>query len=609
MRNVLSRWLLPGVLLASIAACGQPGDEESSGWDTSETDEQPEPTETPDEIDEPTTDPVDTPDDDPVDVPNPDGLEDGAPCAANDECLGGTCLTGDEWPDGYCTHTDCGTSCDSPDAGCVQQGNDSFCAEYCSGDDDCREGYACATASGSPGRVCVAPTGLPDGSACSRDGDCQGGTCITDWPRGFCTTLGCDNFEDCSRQGEENRCLRVRGPDFCVRICTAQTDCRDGYVCEGFGDGTGMCVPDPAQPLDETVLNGNPFDIVCQSVDTDTVTLEYDIAPETVAYMVTPLTKDGRQIGPDRIGLPAGDRVDFRGANWFQSVPAQLYGGMNPTVVPATEDFSSQLQSGAHTYTLATDSTEVCHYLLEESAYGDKIDFNVYFVGVPGLDSTTAANDTNMQAVLQQFDDIYATAGVSIGKVRYFDITGDAADRYSVLRSEGDLSELVKLSQRPGDTMDDVLSANIFFVQTLAMGGAIGISAGLPGPAGLHGTHGSGVAFTSEYMGEQVQPSFGTELVDGNVFTGQVLAHEVGHYLGLFHTSEQGGFSYDPLPDTPECSRISLNCPDIDNLMFPFAGESHVEITANQGFVVNVNPLTKLDPNAPATPDATMGGE
>jgi hypothetical protein len=32
-----------------------------------------------------------------------------------------------------------------------------------------------------------------------------------------------------------------------------------------------------------------------------------------------------------------------------------------------------------------------------------------------------------------------------------------------------------------------------------------------------------------------------------------VLMHEIGHFLGLFHTSESSGVVLDPLTDTPEC--------------------------------------------------------
>ena len=36
------------------------------------------------------------------------------PAASGAECEGGRCLTGDQWPDGYCTTDSCDGSCDSP---------------------------------------------------------------------------------------------------------------------------------------------------------------------------------------------------------------------------------------------------------------------------------------------------------------------------------------------------------------------------------------------------------------------------------------------------------------------------------------------------------------
>jgi hypothetical protein len=404
-RTLLIRLLLSVGLCAGITACGQAGTEKQpAGWQTTEEFDEPDPDtteedETPDDSD---PDEMEMPDD-----PEPTGAPDGAPCSADDECLGGTCLTGPDWPDGYCTHEGCDGTCDSPDSGCVDSDLGNFCAEYCSSDADCREGYGCSQEPGSPGRVCVRVTGAPDGAPCTADDDCAGGTCITEWPDGYCTTVGCDNFEDCSRQGENNMCLRNRGGNLCVRICTEDSQCREGYVCQMFGRGDeGMCSPDPAQPLGPEVLEGNPFDLTCQAVSGDSVTINYDVADDTTAYMITPLTRDGREIAPNHIEIPTGSELDFRGSNAFQSVPAQLYGGMNPTIVPATAQFTDQLQPGSHTYTLSTASDEVCHYILEEPAAGDTIDLNVYLVGVPGLDSTTAPNDPDLQAVFDQFDAI-----------------------------------------------------------------------------------------------------------------------------------------------------------------------------------------------------------
>ena len=74
-----------------------------------------------------------------------------------------------------------------------------------------------------------------------------------------------------------------------------------------------------------------------------------------------------------------------------------------------------------------------------------------------------------------------------------------------------------------------------------------------------------------------------------------MFAHEVGHYLGLYHTSEQFGQGHDPLPDTAECGQREFpsGCDDLDNLMFPFAGIEHTTVTPDQVYVLQVNPLTK----------------
>ena len=586
-----------GVLVMAVmfGGCGDSGKSAlPNGWQTDEFSE-PEPEQTDNTVpDNNTIDIVDDDDDDDTDPPVAvDLAPDGAGCATDGDCVGGTCLTGEMWPDGYCTTDACGSSCESVDAGCINSDLGNFCAEYCTNNSDCRAGYGCRSEAGSPGRVCLPMVGAADGEACAANGDCAGDFCITEWSEGYCTTTGCSTFEDCSRPGEENnKCLRSRQGNFCVRICTSSADCRDGYICEALGGGEGMCSPDPAIPFPDEVFEDLPFDLTCEPTNGPSYAFDYEIAEDTVAYMVTPLARDGRTMYPNRIVGPT-EAVSFSGANEFQAVPAYLYGAMNPTVIPATESHVNQLQAGTHTYEVETDSAEICHYLIEESTLGDRIDMNVYFVGVPGLTAATAPTHEDMQEVLQVFDDIWSGAGISLGTVRYFDITGDDADRYAILRSDQAVTELVQLSQSPGSTVDDALSINVFFTRAFAMGGAIGISLGLPGPAGLHGTQGSGVAFTAEYLGGQAQSSLGNQSVDGNVFTGQILAHEVGHYVGLFHTSEDWGAGHDPLPDTPQCNRISTDCPDLDNLMFPYAGASHVTLTPNQQFVLQVSPLTK----------------
>ena len=310
---------------------------------------------------------------------------------------------------------------------------------------------------------------------------------------------------------------------------------------------------------------------------------------------ITP--EDCRSIFLDwALSLPDGTEIDLRGENDFQQTGAELLGFTNPTMVPATPDFEDHLQSGPHAYLLDTDSTEVCWYVLQEADSGATIDLNIYLVGVPGIDAASASENEDIATVLATFDAIYAGAGATIDVVRFFDVDPTDAQRLQIVRSEADLSEIARFSEPPGDSLDEHLSVNVSLVRGFAMGnsGAIGISLGLPGPAGLHGTRASGVVFTSEYLGVTLWMGRNNE-VDGNVFTGNVFAHEIGHYLGLFHTSEMYGYGSDPLDDTPYCPTDDFprRCPDGANLMFPIAGADQTVISEQQAWVIGVSPLTK----------------
>ena len=78
---------------------------------------------------------------------------------------------------------------------------------------------------------------------------------------------------------------------------------------------------------------------------------------------------------------------------------------------------------------------------------------------------------------------------------------------------------------------------------------------------------------------------------------GRVIAHEAGHYLGLFHTTEVGGEAADPMPDTAQCPARRWDrpdgCPDALNLMFPLAGLGSDVLTAGQADVLHANPLVR----------------
>jgi hypothetical protein len=269
----------------------------------------------------------------------------------------------------------------------------------------------------------------------------------------------------------------------------------------------------------------------------------------------------------------------------FANANAGFLINLVPTLVPAAPQFQNFVRPGSHTLTMAAN-TNLCRVVHKVRGQGTRIDLNIHLVGVSGLSASTAPNNNQFQQALQRFESIYSQQGVSLGQVRYSDVTGANRDRYRIIRADEETFDLVSLSQSPGPTADDALSINVFFIDQFAIegGSVLGISAGLPGAAGLHGTRGSGLVFSASVMD------------DANLL-GQVLAHEVGHFLGLFHTSEQQGEAFDPIQDTAQCASQRWNnpdsCPDINNLMFPFAGQNHTEISAGQAAVLRANPLVK----------------
>lgn len=438
--------------------------------------------------------------------------------------------------------------------------------------------------------------GAVDGDACEADDGCRSGFCAPspDWPGGYCTTVDCNTRVDCESDGENNACLvSGRGSNYCVRLCTSNNECREGYICQGLSQTEGYCAPNPAPPFDG-MGDDFPFEITCTSSPDGRADLAFDVSEDLHSYTVVPFVSSGRRLYPSSVTADVdGTSFNLRQENGFQAAGAQLFGFINPTIFPAIPEDIGKVRDGAHTYRLSTDDAEVCHYVLERPTRGTEIDLNIYLVGLSykGLNANTAANHNDMQEVLSIVETIYAQADVALGEVRFFSVPEDAEEAYSVVRSETDVARLAMLTEAPGTDADSMLSANLILVQSFDFtdsAGTLGISMGIPGAPALHGSGISGVALTGEYIGRE------SRYENGNEFTAAILAHELGHFLGLFHTTESNARSFDPLDDTPRCTTgFPRDCPDLGNLMFPLADSRNSSLTEDQAHTIGVNPLIK----------------
>jgi hypothetical protein len=276
------------------------------------------------------------------------------------------------------------------------------------------------------------------------------------------------------------------------------------------------------------------------------------------------------------------------------------------------------LKPGDWTVTFTANGTttaNVSAVTKAEPATDKVLDVNLFFVGLDGLDATTAPDDTEFQAVLAAVDSIFGGAGIRLGAKNYIDVTGDAADQLGVVDSfDGPNSEISKLFQQSAGQTNRAL--DLFFVADLADadGGfsLLGKSGGVPGPP-THGTRRSGVAVNMASFMEAKGGGDAAKLEAARAEATLIIAHEAGHYLGLYHTTERNGAGLDPsgvvgrdhLTDTANCGddadanddkRLSASecgAADGENLMFWSPPTSARALTAHQAAVLQKNALIR----------------
>jgi len=146
---------------------------------------------------------------------------------------------------------------------------------------------------------------------------------------------------------------------------------------------------------------------------------------------------------------------------------------------------------------------------------------------------------------------------------------------------------------------------NLFFIEDYSDSESLGNAAGIPGSMGIANSwNGVLISLTAHASGATLDAQL----------LGETAAHEMGHQLGLFHTTEQGGIEFDIITDTAECAKSSrdndsngqMSAEECDgyganNVMFwrPWttssqsAGKKQETLSSHQQHVLKYSPLAK----------------
>jgi hypothetical protein len=330
--------------------------------------------------------------------------------------------------------------------------------------------------------------------------------------------------------------------------------------------------------------------------------IEVEIPDNAIGFHVIVQSSAGGAVGIRSITGPNGellatDYVPDQAPAPMLQVPdgiatATIPQSSHPAAIPVSAGTWTLQFSGAGTLTASV----FVRLAADGEFHGGTLDLTVYIpegltISDPDPEHVvSAASAATDNAVAARIDSFFATLeelfGIGRGAVRF---VGIDAEFRSIAYDQ--LGAVLENTSGNGPT-----GAHVVFLNELTFQGSPlwGTSSGLPGTATSTGHSRSGVAL-------DISLGFGA------IADGKTMVHELGHFAGLFHTTDPSGVYPDTLSDTPTCVNTAnvLSCPDRNNIMFfAFWGASggvDIQTSEHQRRIMHASPLYRASESASAT--------
>lgn len=491
-------------------------------------------------------------------------------------------------------------------------------ARPCASDEECRSGVCIAEVSEAadlePLPLACSPetdTGLGPGERCDAAEDCARGVCLL---AGTCAIPcakddQCAPLERCQDVFARTGATSLQPVGACVSMVDLPADAKIMVdVREDAFAGATVHGDTLQLPLDVVRLPGaDPTTwFVLEHLDDDSW-------PDSVMCRppICPLTLRTRDDPPEVLF----DRTTIDERCLQNAAPDAFTGPQNgvsdddhqnPTVVMIPNGPMSVVTEAGYDVSVSDEVAgklrlvTIAYDTARDDGDARTLDLNLYWIG---MERDEGAAD----AAVAELDGILEPANISIGDLRHVEVLGDIVEQGATFDSPDDpgagLSQLhfrygvhaeqpalFRLSAGAGNA-----AINVFLVESIEQGpngGTSGKSGGTPAPPGMHGTGSSGI------------------VIELGKLSGRTLAHEIGHHLGLFHTSEQPdpegtkACVREPLTDTPECHADRnldgdeyLTCEECagagaENLMFSYPCPG-TALTPQQVAILRASPILK----------------